>query len=54
MSIHEGKAFACQVSAGRLGTAAPPTVPPSDWPTREPIPETPAAAQPEGRFGHGG
>jgi formate dehydrogenase major subunit len=54
VSIHEAKAFACQVSAGRLGGPAPrPTVPPAPWPTREPIPNTPAAAQPEGRFDNG-
>jgi formate dehydrogenase major subunit len=54
VSIHEAKAFACQVSAGRLTEAPPrPTVPESDWPTREPIPETPRSAQPEGRFGDG-
>jgi formate dehydrogenase major subunit len=53
VSIHEAKAFACQVHAGRLGGPAPePTVPPAPWPTREPIPNTPAAAQPEGRFEH--
>jgi formate dehydrogenase major subunit len=51
VSIHEAKAFACQVQAGRLGGAElRPTVPPAPWPTREPIPETPAAAQPEGKF----
>jgi formate dehydrogenase major subunit len=51
VSIHEAKAFACQVQAGRLDGPSPgPTVPPAPWPTREPIPETPAAAQPEGRF----
>jgi formate dehydrogenase major subunit len=54
VSMHEGKAFACQVHAGRLGGPAPsPTVVPAPWPTREPIPDTPAAAQPEGRFTDG-
>ena len=54
VSIHEAKAFACQVHAGRLGGPAPgPTVPAAPWPTRDPVPDTPAAAQPEGRFGHG-
>jgi formate dehydrogenase major subunit len=61
VSIHEAKAFACQVYAGRLdgqsGTDCQsvlrPTVPPAPWPTREPIPNTPAAAQPEGRFENG-
>ncbi len=52
VSIHEAKAFACQVSAGRLGGRPPaPTVPQAPRPTRDPVPDTPAAAQPEGRFG---
>jgi formate dehydrogenase major subunit len=54
VSMHEAKAFACQVHAGRRGGRTPvPTVPPAPWPTRGPVPDTPAAAQPEGRFGHG-
>ena len=54
VSMHEGKAFACQVHAGRLDGRGPgPTKPPAPWPTRDPVPDTPAAAQPEGRFGHG-
>jgi formate dehydrogenase major subunit len=54
VSMHESKAFACQVHAGRIDGRAPrPTKPPAAWPTRDPVPETPAAAQPEGRFGHG-
>jgi formate dehydrogenase major subunit len=54
VSIHEAKAFACQVQAGQLGEPAPsPTVPPAPWPTRDPVPDTPIAAQPEGRFGDG-
>jgi formate dehydrogenase major subunit len=54
VSIHEGKAFACQVQAGRLGGPTPgPTVPLVPWPTRDPVPDTPAAAQPEGRFEDG-
>jgi formate dehydrogenase major subunit len=53
VSMHECKAFACQVHAGRLGERRPrPTKPPAPWPTRDPVPDTPAAAQPEGRFGH--
>jgi formate dehydrogenase major subunit len=52
-SIHEAKAFACQVHAGRpAGPPLEPTVTTTPWPTREPIPDTPASAQPEGRFGH--
>jgi hypothetical protein len=39
---------------GRLGGPTPsPTVPAAPWPTRAPIPDTPAAAQPEGKFDHG-
>jgi formate dehydrogenase major subunit len=54
VSMHECKAFACQVSAGRLSDRAPrPTKAPAPWPTRDPVPDTPAAAQPEGRFSHG-
>jgi formate dehydrogenase major subunit len=54
VSMHESKAFACQVCAGRqAGRAPPPTKPFAAWPTREPVPDTPAAAQPEGRFGDG-
>ena len=55
VSMHECKAFACQVHAGRLGRPRRrnPTVTPAPWPTRDPVPDTPAAAQPEGRFGHG-
>ncbi len=52
VSMHECKAFACQVQAGRLdGHAAGPTKPLAPWPTRDPVPDTPAASQPEGRFG---
>src|SRR5271166_2845103 len=51
VSMHECKAFACQVYPGRLDVRAPtPTKPPANWPTHEPVPDTPAAAQPEGRF----
>jgi formate dehydrogenase major subunit len=54
VSMHESKAFACQVRAGRLGDPTPsPTKPAAPWPTRDPIPDTPTAAQPEGRFGNG-
>jgi formate dehydrogenase major subunit len=53
VSMHECKAFACQVYPGRLDGRAPsPTKTPALWPTHEPVPDTPAAAQPEGRFGH--
>ena len=55
VSMHEAKAFACQVQAGRLDGPTPrhPTVPAAPWPTLDPIPNTPASAQPEGRLGHG-
>jgi formate dehydrogenase major subunit len=54
VSMHECKAFACQVYAGRLeGQALQPTEPTAHWPTLEPIPDTPASSQPEGRLGHG-
>jgi formate dehydrogenase major subunit len=54
VSIHEAKAFACQVEAGRQGGASlSPTVPMAPWPTSDPVPDTPAAAQPEGEFEHG-
>jgi formate dehydrogenase major subunit len=54
VSMHESKAFTCQVHAGRLDGRTPsPTKTPVPWPTHEPIPDTPAAAQPEGRFDHG-
>lgn len=53
VSMHESKAFACEVSAGRLTGGAPrPTKPPAHWPSRDPVPDTPPAAQPEGKFGH--
>jgi formate dehydrogenase major subunit len=54
VSMHESKAFTCQVEAGRLGGHPPsPTVPAAPWPTRDTVPQTPAAAQPEGGFAHG-
>ena len=55
VSMHDCKAFACQVHSGRLDGPVPqhPTVPAAPWPTLNPIPNTPASAQPEGRLGHG-
>jgi len=54
VSMHESKAFACQIYAGRLGGRAPtPTKAIAPWPTRDPVPDTPASAQPEGRLGGG-
>jgi formate dehydrogenase major subunit len=53
VSMHECKAFACEVRAGRLDGRAPdPTKPLAPWPTHDPVPNTPAASQPEGKFGH--
>jgi formate dehydrogenase major subunit len=54
VSMHEAKAFACQVYAGRSGGPFPkPTKAPALWPTHERVPDTPAAAQPEGKFHNG-
>jgi formate dehydrogenase major subunit len=54
VSMHECKAFACQVGAGRLDGPAPtPTKRPAPRPTNDPVPDTPVAAQPEGQFGDG-
>ncbi|MDQ3812349.1 MAG: formate dehydrogenase, partial [Armatimonadota bacterium] len=51
VSIHEGKSFVCQVRAGRSGKPAPqPTVEAARWPSRDPAPDTPAEAQPEGHL----
>jgi formate dehydrogenase major subunit len=54
VSMHEGKVFACRVEAAPDGRPLPPTKRPVAWPTREPVPDTPAAAQPEGGFAHDG
>ena len=53
VSMHEGKAFACQVHAGRRGGRGAEADQGARRPgrPREPVPDTPAAAQPEGRFG---
>jgi formate dehydrogenase major subunit len=54
VSMHEVKAFACRVRAGRRDGAKPkPTLRAALWPARSPMPDTPAAAQPEGRFVRG-
>ncbi|HEX5322723.1 MAG TPA: hypothetical protein VFW40_02975, partial [Capsulimonadaceae bacterium] len=51
VSMHEAKAFACQVRVGRVSDQpTQPSVPPAPWPTREPVPDTPASAQPEGHL----
>jgi len=53
--IHGAKSFACQLRAGRLRDVSPPTpLPIAPMPTTaDPMPETPTAAQPAGRFRHG-
>ena len=54
VSMHEGKAFAVQVEAAAPGGKRPgPTKATVPWPTAEPTPGTPAAAQPEGGYAHG-
>jgi formate dehydrogenase major subunit len=51
VSMHEAKAFTCQVLAGQHDGPPPrPTVPLAPWPTRDRVPDTPAAAQPEGHL----
>ncbi len=51
VSMHEAKVFACSVRAGRAANQPrTPTVPTARWPKREPIPDTPAGAQPEGHL----
>ena len=50
VSMHEGKAFMCEVRKGRLSAPSDvPTVPVARRPTEEPMPDTPQQAQPEGR-----
>ncbi len=54
VSMHEAKVFACQVEAGSHDGRMPtPTKRPAGWPSAEPIPATPVAAQPEGGLTHG-
>jgi formate dehydrogenase major subunit len=51
VSMHEGKVFVCEIHAGRLSDQpTKPTVPFTPWPTREPVPDTPSSAQPEGHL----
>jgi formate dehydrogenase major subunit len=50
VSIHEAKAFTCNVRPGRLtDKTIDKPVPVAPWPTREPAPDTPASDQPEGQ-----
>ena len=55
VSMHEAKAFTCQIAPGRLPVQNRPhaTKPLAQWPTGETIPDTPESAQPEGRFRRG-
>jgi formate dehydrogenase major subunit len=54
VSMHEGKVFTCQIEAKPDGRPLTPTKRPVAWPTRDPVPNTPSSAQPEGGFAHGG
>ena len=50
VSMHEAKAFACQIRAGRLeGVRRPTAVAAARVLDEAPIPDTPIEAQPEGR-----
>ena len=53
--IHGAKSFVCQLPPGRLQHVRPPIpLPVAPIPTTaDPIPDTPTAAQPAGRFRHG-
>ena len=55
ISMHESKAFTCQVRAGRSGQhpSPNPTKSIAAWPTEEPVPDTPPHAQPEGKLKRG-
>jgi formate dehydrogenase major subunit len=51
VSMHEAMTFVCNVRPGRLNRPVRAAVPLSPLPEREPVPDTPASAQPEGRQG---
>ena len=52
VSMHEAKVFACRVRAGRAeNQPTEPTQKEERWANREPVPDTPAGAQPEGHLG---
>ena len=54
VSMHEAKVFACRLEAGQHDGRFPePTKRPGGWPIAGPVPDTPDAAQPEGKFTHG-
>jgi formate dehydrogenase major subunit len=51
VSIHEAKAFTCDVRPGRLaGARSDAPSPAAERPTRDPAPDTPESDQPEGQF----
>jgi len=51
VSMHEAKVFVCRVRAGRADKQpTKPTKPIARWASREPVPDTPAGAQPEGHL----
>lgn len=51
VSMHEAKVFGCRVRAGRAANQpTEPTKPEARWASREPVPDTPAGAQPEGHL----
>ena len=51
VSMHEAKAFACQVMAGMVRRIEPrPTKRYAPWPFRQPVPDTPRSGQPEGQM----
>jgi formate dehydrogenase major subunit len=50
VSIHEAKAFTCNVRAGRLNQVEDKPLAVAAWPTREAAPDTPRQAQPEGQI----
>ncbi len=49
VSMHEAKAFTCNVRAGRLRDREEAPVPAAPWPKKAATPDTPAAEQPEGQ-----
>ena len=51
VSMHEAKTFVCDIRPGRLNRPTRGSVSISPLPEQEPVPDTPASAQPEGRQG---
>ena len=49
VSMHEAKAFVCNVRAGRLRRHPEPAIPAAPWPAYRVSPDAPEAAQPEGQ-----